>query len=143
MTDTHSRMGRRESTLWMLIAGGLLSAAGYALEPQGQGGPDQGVPTIQMSPPMIANSDSNHRMIAVSAIDVTGNNILYIIDTITAHMAIYQANGGTKGTQGVKLVAARDISLDLQLEGLNDQSEFQYEDLYRQFVDSGLIDDDN
>jgi len=142
MTDTPSRMGRRESTLWMLIAGGLLSAAGYALEPQGQDGGNN-APQIQMSPPMIANSDSNHRMIAVSAIDVTGNNILYVIDTISAHMAIYQANGGTKGTQGVKLVAARDISLDLQLEGLNDQSEFQFEDLYRQFVDSGLIDDDN
>ncbi len=142
MTDTSSRMGRRESTLWMLIAGGLLSAAGYALEPQGQDGGNN-APSIQMSPPMIANSDSNGRMIAVSAIDVTGNNILYLIDTINPHIAIYQANGGTKGTQGIKLVAARDCSLDLQLESLNDKSEFQYEDLYRSFVESGLIDDEN
>ena len=96
-------------------------------------------------PSVMAGSERSERHqqkkvahIAVSAIDVTGNNILYVIDTVNPHIAVYQANGGTSGTQGISLVAARDISLDLQLEGLNDKSEFQYEDLYRTFVENGL-----
>jgi len=65
-----------------------------------------------------------------------------VIDTVNPHIAVYQANGGTSGTQGISLVAARDISLDLQLEGLNDKSEFQYEDLYRTFVENGLLEEE-
>ncbi len=134
-------MGRREAALWGVLAGVLLAGAGNALEPV-QDGPPPGTTSVQMNTPSLSNSDANRRMIAVSAIDVTGNNILYVIDTVNPHIAVYQANGGTTGTRGISLVAARDISLDLQLEGLNDRSEFQYEDLYRRFVDSGLLEDE-
>ena len=131
----------RESRLWMLVVGSLLMAAGYALEPLQDGGgggggtnnpPGQGTQQT-LSPPVLGNSDSNNRMIAVTGVDITGSSILYLIDTVNPHMAIYQANGGSKGTQSIKLVAARRIDLDLQLNGLNDRSEFTYSELEERF----------
>ena len=96
---------------------------------------------VALSPAVLGNSDSNHRMIAVTGIDVTGNNVLYVIDTVNPHIAVYQANGGSAGTQGIKLVAARDISLDLQLAGFNDQSDDDYDALRAKFVEAGLLDE--
>ena len=133
----------------MLIAGSLLAAAGYALEPVRVPATASSAPTLQDPPDtnvtmpgnVIGNSDSNHRMIAVTGIDVTGNNVLYVIDSISHHIAVYQANGGSRGTHGIKLVAARNISLDLRLNGLNDDSEFLYEDLEAKFLEEGLLDD--
>jgi hypothetical protein len=142
-TSTPERaISRRESGIWMLLAGSLLAAGGYALEPGALPVQDNPPPTGQvvMSPPVLANSDSNHRMIAVTGIDVTGNNVLYVIDTVNPHVAVYQANGGSTGTQSIKLVAARDISLDLQLSGLNDHSEFDYDTLRERFIKEGLLD---
>jgi hypothetical protein len=72
-------------------------------------------------------------MIAVTGVDITGSSILYLIDTVNPHMAVYQANGGSAGTQSIKLVAARRIDLDLQLNGLNDRSEFTYSELEERF----------
>lgn len=67
--------------------------------------------------------DSNNRMIAVTGNDITGQSVLYLVDTIDKQLAVYQASGGAPGTQNVKLVGARNISLDLQLDGLNDRTE--------------------
>lgn len=137
----HRAMGRREGSLWMLIACSLLAAGGYALEPT-QGEPADGdEPPIAMTAPVMGNSDSNHRMIAVTGVDITGNNVLYVVDTLNPHIAVYQANGGSKGTRSIALVAARDISLDLQLSGFNDKSEYDYEALAEQFDQAGLTND--
>lgn len=130
----------------MLLAGSLLAAGGYALEPskiaQGEGGGTPGT-TVEVNMPThgLGNADSNHRMIAVTGIDITGNNVLYVIDTINAHIAVYQANGGSKGTHGIKMVAARNIGLDLRLNGWNDESEHSYEDLEAKFLQEGLLDE--
>jgi hypothetical protein len=86
--------------------------------------------------PAFGTSDSNGQMIAVTGIDVTGSSILYLIDTKGRHLAVYQANGGTESTQGLRLVGARRIDLDLELEGYFDKSEYRYRDLQKQF--SGL-----
>ena len=67
--------------------------------------------------------------IAVTGIDLTGSSILYLIDTKSKHLAIYQATGGAESSQGVKLVGARRIDLDLQLDGFNDKSEFRVREL--------------
>ena len=48
-------------------------------------------------------------MIAVTGVDVTGSSILYLIDTESRHLAVYQAQGGASGTQQIKLVGARNI----------------------------------
>jgi hypothetical protein len=86
--------------------------------------------------PAIANSDSNASMIAVTGIDLTGSSILYLIDTERRQLAIYQASGGADSMQGVKLVGARKIDLDLQLEGYNDKSQYSYEELEKKFADN-------
>ena len=78
-------------------------------------------------------SDSNDRMIAVTGIDVTGSSILYVIDTEHRQLAVYQANGGSSSTMGLKFVAGRNIDLDLQVWGYNDKSEHSYRDLVDQF----------
>src|SRR6185369_8234715 len=83
--------------------------------------------------PGFGTSDSNGTMIAVTGIDVTGSSILYLIDTKGRHLAVYQANGGTESTQGLKLVGARRIDLDLELEGYFDKSEYPYKDLQKKF----------
>ena len=82
-------------------------------------------------------------MIAVTGVDITGVSVLYLIDTKSKHLAVYQASGGAGGTQGVKLVGARDISLDLQMDGFNDKTEYKgrsltHKDLEKQFSRQGL-----
>jgi hypothetical protein len=86
-----------------------------------------------LSIPAFGTSDSNGQMIAVTGIDITGSSILYLIDTKGRHLAVYQANGGTESTQGLRLVGARRIDLDLELEGYFDKSEYRYRDLQKQF----------
>ena len=82
----------------------------------------------------LGNADSNGQMIAVTDLDLTGSSILYLVDTQAKQLAIYQATGGTESMQGVKLVGARRIDLDLQLEGFNDRSQYPYEDLEARFA---------
>ena len=86
--------------------------------------------------PGYGTADSNGSMIAVTGIDLTGSSILYLIDTERRQLAIYQASGGTDSMQGIKLVGARKIDLDLQLEGYNDKSEYSYEELEKKFADN-------
>jgi len=88
------------------------------------------------SPPAIATADSNGSMIAVTGIDLSGASILYLVDTNARQLAIYQASGGSDSMQGVKLVGARKIDLDLQLEGFNDKSQYSYEELEKRFQDN-------
>jgi len=123
-----------QSTGWVLAAGFALVAIGLA-----RGAQDPPTEAQRPSSPMIANADSNNRMIAVTGIDVTGSSILYLVDTVNYHLAVYQANGGSASTQGVKLVGARRIDLDMQLHGLNDKSKYTYEDLRDQFRSNGLL----
>lgn len=124
---------------WLLAAGSALALLGLAIEPSAK----QGTTTTQPQQPIglggFATADSNNRMIAVTGIDITGASILYLIDTVNPHLAVYQASGGSSGTQALRLVGARNISLDLQLDGLNDKSEFTYKDLEGQFTEQGLL----
>jgi hypothetical protein len=129
----------------ILLAGFGLAAIGLALEPvrprlslpQGSGNEDAADPVVQEPEfpqlPAMGNSDSNGSMIAVTGIDLTGSSILYLIDTVNRQLAVYQANGGAPSTQGIKLVGARRIDLDLQLNGWNDRSEYSFEELESKF----------
>lgn len=125
------------STGWVLAAGFALVAIGLA---RGAQVPPQTQAQL-VGAPIVATADSNNRMIAVTGIDVTGSSILYLIDTVNYHLAIYQANGGSASTQGVKLVGARRIDLDMQLDGLNDKSKYSYKDLRDQFRSKSLLED--
>ena len=123
------------STGWVLAAGFALVAIGLARGAQVP--PQTQVPLV--GAPVLGMADSNNRMIAVTGIDVTGSSILYLVDTVNYHLAIYQANGGSASTQGVKLVGARRIDLDMQLDGLNDKSKYSYKDLRDQFRSKSLF----
>ena len=136
---------------WLLVAGALFIAGGLAAygTPRpwspvaGQDPPGSGLPPTQVpSAASGATADSNGRMIAVTGIDLTGSSILYLIDTVDPHLAIYQATGGSSSTQGVRLVGARKIALDLRLDGFNDKSQYTFKDLERQFIKNGLLPED-
>ncbi len=83
--------------------------------------------------PSFATSDSDGSMIAVTGIDITGSSILYLVDTKSRQLAVYQAQGGTSSTMNVKFVGGRNIDLDLQVDGYNDKSEYSYKELQRRF----------
>src|SRR5688572_21337419 len=91
----------RRSRAGTIVAAGLcLAALGYASRPR------QNQDTI---PPMPtgATADSNNSMIAVTGVDMTGQSVLYLIDTENRQIAVYQAVGGSAGMMGIKLVAAQ------------------------------------
>jgi len=115
---------------WILFAGLVLAGLALTAEPRAQ--------TPQTTPqqpalPSYASSDSNGRMIAVTGIDVTGGSLLYLVDTEARQLAVYQANGGTSSTMNVKFVGARNIDLDLRVDGYNDKSEYSYKELAARF----------
>lgn len=122
------------------FGGGLLLAILTGASTARQGPPDDPPTTSIVPQPMVpafGTADSNGSMIAVTGIDLTGASILYLVDTETKHLAIYQATGGAESSQGVKLVGARRIDLDLQLDGLNDRSQYSVQELEKKFAEIG------
>jgi hypothetical protein len=83
-----------------------------------------------------ANTGSANGFIAVTGSYGVGTSVLYILDTHTKQLAVYEARGGSRGSRSMFLVGARKIDLDLQLLQYNDDSEFPYEALRRRFEDS-------
>lgn len=127
----------------LLLVGSALLAVGLALPSRAarqSTGNQSDTDTTQQPDPTrtpfaaLGNADSNGSMIAVTGIDLTGSSILYLVDTESKQLAIYQATGGTDSMQGVRLVGARRIDLDLQLEGFNDRSKYPYEELEARFA---------
>jgi hypothetical protein len=123
-----------------ILAGGILLAAVGLARTQGNNPPNnQNEETT--APPMLgsaATADSNGRMIAVTGVDVTGSSVLYLVDTVKMRLAIYQATS-TGSSQGVRLVGARRIELDMELDGFNDRSEYTYKQLKDEFSKKGLM----
>jgi len=127
--------------------GGSLDASDSSLDrgPQGRGTRPpaprvEPLPTAPADPkdPLIFSGDSGNAGSANGFIAVTGSygvgtSVLYVLDTVTRQLAIYEARGGSPGSRRVVLVGARRIDLDLELEGYNDDSEFSYRDLARRF----------
>ncbi|WP_145064805.1 hypothetical protein [Engelhardtia mirabilis] len=123
----------KATTVSLLVAGfvGGLCANSIVGAAPTQGGGTVSVP-YQM--PAYATGDSNGAMIAVTGVDLTGSSVLYLVDTESKQLACYQATGGSSSTQGLKLIGARRIDLDLQLHGFRDKSEYSYRDLEKQFA---------
>jgi len=123
---------------WLIVAGFCLAALGFARQTK----PNTQSPAPALLPPAAGgNADSNNRMIAVTGTDITGSSILYLVDTVGNHLAVYQATGGGETTQGLKFVGARNIDLDLQLDGWNDNSTWTYKKLRAKFEADGLLPD--
>jgi len=128
------RQERPLSPGWILVAGLALTAIGLAVEPQDA---SSGIVPISSTVPSFATSDSNGKMIAVTGIDVTGSSLLYLVDTEGRALSVYQATGGTPSMMSLKWVGARNIDLDLQVDGFNDHSEFKYTQLAEAFGEMG------
>ena len=132
--EEHRRAG------WILVAGFALASLGLVAESgQDPQPPSQPIPFFSGG---YGTADSNDRMIAVTGVDVTGGSLLYVIDTETRRLSVYQATGGTSSTSNVKWVGARNIDLDLQVDGWNDESQLSYRDLESQFQDDVAPPDD-
>ena len=147
---------------WILVAGFALVALGLVAESR-PGAPTEpsnlSIPGVSTSfggfapaqeeeqtftPPVAlpvtpgyGTADSNGSMIAVTGVDVTGGSLLYLIDTETRHLSVYQATGGTKSTMNLQWVGGRNIDLDMQVDGFNDKSEYSFKELSSRFESKG------
>lgn len=80
------------------------------------------------------NSSANNGFIAVTGSYGVGTSVLYVVDTNTRQLAVYEARGGSAEQRRIVLVGARRLDLDLQLHGYNDRSEYEYSDLEKLFA---------
>ncbi len=85
------------------------------------------------------SADSGQRYVAVAGEYMTGVSILYVLDQKTQHLAVYEARGGSPNSHEVVFIGARDISLDTQLSGFNDESEMSAAQLREEFEKRGLL----
>ena len=138
--------GQRLAAFLLLGLAGVLVGAffqpGWAAAENRQDD-DQGQTRVLPALSAGGTADSNGSMIAVTGMDVTGQSILYLVDTETKQICVYQASGGSSSTQGIKFVGARRIELDLMLDGFNDKTESSgqpmgFKDLQRMFQARGL-----
>ena len=74
-------------------------------------------------------ADSGERFVAVSGEYQTGVSLLYVLDQQTQRLAVYEARGGASNSHRVSLVGVRNVALDMQLDGFNDESDYSYKEL--------------
>ncbi len=133
-----------------LLLGIVLGSTGVLLaplEPQGRGPgprpepPKPGAPS-KAPAPLYYGAESGQMAAAGGIVAVTGSygvgtSVLYVIDTNSRQLAVYEARGGSENSRRLTLVGARKIDLDLMLEGYNDDSEWSYEKLRERFQKAG------
>ncbi|MBK8100185.1 MAG: hypothetical protein IPK26_24040 [Planctomycetes bacterium] len=142
-----------------LTLGALLSASFLAgqwlprptLEAQGRGPvnpPPAPTPQPQTSAtaPVVISEDGGQSsaaangFLAVTGSYGVGNTVMYLVDTVNRQLAVYEARGGGTEQRRIVFVGARRIDLDLQLEGYNDRSEYDYRRLKETFEKRGQTD---
>ncbi len=84
-------------------------------------------------------ADSGHRYVAVTGPYQEGVSLLYVLDQVTQHLAVYEARGGAPNSHEVNLVAVRNISLDTLLPAYNDESDYTWQELREEFERRGLL----
>ncbi len=146
----------KNTILGALVAVLLVSIAFYAGQAyspsdwseglMAQGGRGPGVPPKPRSKnptkapdPLVFGGDSggvavsNNGFMAVTGSYGVGTSVLYLIDTNTQQLLVYEARGGSQSMRRLVLVGARRIDFDLQLIDYNDESEYKRSDLERLF----------
>lgn len=63
----------------------------------------------------------------------TGTALVFVLNTRTQVLNVYEAEGGTRATRGLSFVASRKIARDIHVTGYNDRSEYSYQDLLKRF----------
>lgn len=107
--------------------------------PPGTTEPNLTQPTVVYSEEA-GSTASNNGFVAVTGSYGVGTSVLYLVDTVNRQLAVYEARGGSTEQRRVVLVGARRIDLDLQLQGYNDRSEYEYKDLKSLFEKRGGTD---
>jgi hypothetical protein len=126
---------------------GVVAAQGRSpVNPPPSSGPTTPEPGTTAEP-LVYSEESGHAASANGFVAVTGSygmgtSVLYLVDTVNRQLAVYEARGGSAEQRRVVLVGARRIDLDLQLEGYNDRSEYEYEQLKGLFHKRGRKDDE-
>lgn len=119
---------------WATILGlGLLGLGLFANAPA-VGRTQVSTGTVPLSTPAYGDSDANRDLIAVTGPDQTGGSVLWVIDTKSRQLAVYQASGGSDSQVGLRFIGGRRIDLDLQVLGYNDRSKESYGDLEQAFL---------
>ena len=73
-----------------------------------------------------SSAAAGNGFLAVTGSYGVGTSVLYLIDAKNRQLAVYEARGGSPDMRRIVFVGARKIDLDLQIEGYNDRSEFEY-----------------
>jgi hypothetical protein len=134
-----------------LLLGVVLGSTGVLLapaDPQGGRGPGPRPEPpktgtgAKAAEPLYYGSESGQAASAGGIVAVTGSygvgtSVLYVIDTNSRQLAVYEARGGSENSRRLTLVGARKIDLDLMLEGYNDDSEWSYAKLRERFLKAG------
>ena len=84
------------------------------------------------------SADGGRRYVAVTGNYMEGVSLLYIVDQETQHLAVYEARGGASNSHRLQFVGARNIELDMQLDGYNDESDLTHQELEKEFRKSGI-----
>ncbi|MDP7062222.1 MAG: hypothetical protein QF489_04715 [Planctomycetota bacterium] len=84
------------------------------------------------------SADGGRRYVAVTGNYMEGVSLLYVLDQETQHLAVYEARGGASNSHRVQFVGARNIELDMQLDGYNDESDLTHQELEKEFLKSGI-----
>lgn len=88
---------------------------------------------LSPSPVQAQSADSGDRYVAVATDYQTGVGLLYVLDQKTQHLVVYEAKGGAPNSHQLVFVGARNISLDTQLDGFNDESDYSFKELKEMF----------
>lgn len=112
-------------------------------------GPIDPTPPADAQPPIVYSEESGqggaatgNGFIAVTGSYGVGTSVLYLVDTQSRQLAVYEARGGSAEQRRIVLVGARRIDLDLQLPSYNDRSEYEYDELQELFRKRGRKDHD-
>jgi hypothetical protein len=83
-------------------------------------------------------ADGGRRYVAVTGAYMDGVSLLYVLDQQTQHLAVYEARGGATNSHRIQFVGARNIELDMLLDGYNDESDLTHQELEKEFRKSGI-----
>jgi hypothetical protein len=116
MRDTKSLWIATLSLSTAFLAGATLFRAGPA--------------EAQQAPPNYGNAtvNANNRFIAATGSVGSGMSVLWLVDTETKRVLVYGTNNLGKA---LEFRAARNIEWDLKLEWMNDESQYNVEDMKR------------
>jgi hypothetical protein len=81
------------------------------------------------APVAAQSSDGGRRYVAVAGPYQEGVSVLYVLDQVDQRLAVYEARGGAPNSRRVALVGVRNVALDTELDGYNDESDYSYKDL--------------